>query len=71
MEISEMAIGTAIIDLAKTAPGLTMALGGIFVMSIGLTILWGPSMALAIVTLTLGLLITVFGVIIWIDGGAR
>lgn len=66
-----MAIGTAIIDLAKTAPGLTMALGGIFVMSIGLTILLGPSMALAIVTLTLGLLITVFGVIIWIDGGAR
>jgi hypothetical protein len=66
-----MAIGTAIIDLVKTAPGLTMALGGIFVMSIGLTILLGPSMALAIVTLTLGLLITVFGVIIWIDGGAR
>jgi len=66
-----MAIGTAIIDLAKTAPGLTMALGGIFVMSIGLTILCGPSMALAIVTITLGLLITVFGVIIWIDGGAR
>ena len=60
-----------IISFAKTAPGLTMALGGIFVMSIGLTIFFGFTAALAIVTLVLGLIITVFGIIIWAEGGGR
>ena len=60
-----------IIAFAKEAPGLTMALGGVFIMSIGLTILFGFTMTMAIVTLVLGLLITIFGVMIWAEGGER